>query len=127
MTYHIDPRYNLVRTHALGVLTDEDIVGHKKRLAADPRFTPGMYELSDVRGVTDLRVTPEGIQALVEVDGSQSSKLQDYKLAIVAGQDLVFGLARTYGILAQRHVPNIGVFRDDREAAEWLGVTLIDW
>ena len=60
----------------------------------------------------------------MEVDGSQSSKLQDYKLAIVAAQDVVFGLARTYGILTQRHVPNIGVFRDDREAAEWLGVTL---
>jgi hypothetical protein len=122
ITYHIDSARNLVVTHAVGVLTDEDVLRHKHRLAADPDFTAGMCELSDVRGVTDLRITPEGVRAMVSTDVSHASRLQAHKLAIVAAEDVVFGMARMYEVLAERHGPSVGVFRDVLEAARWLGV-----
>lgn len=126
ITYQIDHQYKLVRTHAVGVLTDEDLLGHKRKLAADPQFTAGMRELSDVREVTDLQITAEGVRSMVNTDASQASKLEDYRLAIVAGQEVVFGMARMYEILVEQHVPNVSVFRDYREAARWLGLPLVD-
>lgn len=126
ITYHIDCQHKLVRTHAVGVLTDEDILGHKRKLAEDPQFTAGMRELSDVRGVTDLQITSAGVRAMVNADASQASRLHDYRLAIVAGQEVVFGMARMYELLAEPHVPNVGVFRDYLDAARWLGLPLVD-
>ncbi len=126
ITYQIDCQHKLVRTHAVGVLTDQDILGHKRKLAADPEFTAGMRELSDVRGVTDFQITPEGVRSMVSTDARHASKLQDYRLAIVASQEVVFGMARMYAILAERHVPNVSVFRDYLDAARWLGFPLVD-
>lgn len=126
ITYHIDPIRNLVITHAVGTLTDEDILTHKRKLAADSGFRPGMGELSDVRGITDLRVTADGVRAMVEADASQASNLQGYRLAIVAGQDVVFGMARMYELLVERHLPHVNVFRSCLDAARWLNVAPVD-
>jgi hypothetical protein len=57
ITYRIDTKQGLVLTAATGVLTDDELLEHKRALAADPTFSPGMRQLSDVRGVERLAVT----------------------------------------------------------------------
>lgn len=121
ISYRIDPERNFVFTTASGILTDDDILDLKRRLTADPEFRAGMRELSDVRAVTDLRVTAQGVRSMVDEDAKQSSTLHSYKLAIVAGKDSVFGMARMYQMLTEGNLPHVAVFRDYETAARWLG------
>ena len=122
ITYHIDAPRGLVLTTASGVLTDEELLDHKRRLVEDPHFTPGMKELSDVRGVDKLNVTPEGIGQMVALDKLHAPRLGDYRLAILASEDFVFGTARMYQMLTEDSLEGVRVFRDRAEAEEWLGV-----
>ena len=59
---------------------------------------------------------------MVDHDAKQSSTLDGYKLAIVAGDDAVFGMARMYQTLTEANLPHVAVFRDLDAAARWLGV-----
>lgn len=123
ISYTIDRQRNLVLTTATGVLTDEELLDHKRELIADPEFEPGMKELSDVRGIERLDVSPAGVRRLVALDQEHVDRLgQDYRLAIVAPADASFGTARMYQMLTEANVENIGVFRDMDEAKDWLGV-----
>jgi len=117
--YEIDPSRRLILTTADGVLTDTDVIGHKKALIADPAFQPGMLELSDVRDVNQLDVTPEGIRVFTSFDRAHDD--QPGRLAIVASEDFVFGMARMYQ-MSTTDDSNVGVFRSMEEAKEWLGV-----
>ena len=118
ISYRIDAARNLVHTIADGTLTDEDVIGHKLRLAADPAFTPGMLELSDVRAVTQLAVTTAGVRRMVNVD--EASGKTPGRLAIVADQSAVFGMARMYQTLGEHGPMRVGVFRTNEEAEKWL-------
>lgn len=120
ISYRIDPQRNLIFTTATGILTDDDILELKRQLTADPEFKPGMRELSDVRAVTDLRVTTQGVRRMVNQDAKQSSTLDEYRLAIVAGSGEVFGMARMYQMLTENNLPHVAVFRDYDTAARWI-------
>ena len=124
ISYRIDSRCNLVLTTADGVLTDDDVLDHKRKLTADPNFKAGMCEITDIRDVTEFRVTVEGVNKMVATDSANASGLAEYKLAIIAKQDVVFGMARMYQTLTEGNVPNVRVFRDHEEAARWLGIAL---
>ena len=122
ISYAIDPRLGLVRTTATGVLTDEELLQHKRDLQGDPRFDASMKELSDIRGVERLDVTAEGVRRAVAMDQGQADALGDYKLALVVSADVVFGMARMYQMMTEENIEGVGVFRDIEEALEWLGV-----
>lgn len=119
IAYRIDESRGLVITTATGSLTDQDILGLKSRLAADPQWSPSMRELSDVRAIDRLDVTFSGVQKMVWRDENIPS-IRKYRLAIIAPQDHVFGMARMYEMLTKRSVPNVMVFREPEEALAWL-------
>lgn len=121
ISYRIDPERRLVVTTASGILTDDDILELKRRLAADPEFKADMRELSDVRAVTDLQVSTDGVRRMVAMDESPSSAPDKHKLAIVAGSDATFGMARMYQMFTQSNLPHVAVFRDYDKARQWLG------
>jgi hypothetical protein len=121
ISYRIDSERGLVITTASGVLTDDDILELKRRLAADPEFKMGMRELSDVRAVTDLQVSTEGVRRMAAMDESPSSARSSHKLAIVAGSDATFGMARMYQMFTESNQPHVAVFKDYDRARRWLG------
>ncbi len=123
ISYEIDTRLGLIRTTAMGVLTDADLVAHKRALASDPRIKPGMRELSDVRGVEQLEVTLAGIGTFVSMDAEPAAMPDDYRLAIVASTDVVFGMARLYQQRTDEELKRVGIFRTMEEAAAWLGLS----
>lgn len=125
MSYYIDVERGVVCTTATGVLTDADVLAHKEALRADPMFRAGMPELSDVRGVRDLRVTPTGVRRMVEADKERDGPGGGYKLAIVASEDVVYGMARMYE-LSQEAMGNVAVFREMEEAIAWLGLDTVE-
>ena len=123
ITYAIDSGLGVVFTKATGVLTDDELVAHKQNLLRDPAFKPGMVELSDVRGVERLEVTPEGIRRFVVQDSADADRLRCFKLAIVASQDVVFGMARMYEMSTGANSLSVNVFRDMDTARVWLGLS----
>ena len=50
-----------------------------------------MVELSDVRNISRLSVTTEGILRFAMQDAQDAELFKDYRLAIVVSRDLVFG------------------------------------
>lgn len=120
ISYEIDHDAGMIHTLATGTLTDEDVYAHKRRLLRDPRYRPGMQEIADVRGVSELAVTPEGIRHMVAMDDRDADRLAGRRLAIVAGSDLVFGMARMYQQSAEQTAQRIGVFRTIDEGRAWL-------
>ncbi len=122
ISYRIDRKRRLVLTTAIGTLTDEELVSHKRALIADPEFGPGMRELSDVRAIEGLTVTPDGVRKMAALDREHTERLGDYWLAIVAPADATFGTARMYQMLTESNLEHIGVFRGLEEARVWLGV-----
>ena len=120
ISYHIDEGKGLVVTTATGTLTDSDILQLKARLVADPRWKPGMRELSDVRLIDRLEVTTEGVRQMMMRDRLDAAALASYRLAIVVAHELAYGMARMYQILTEQSIPNVRVFRDLEEAKSWL-------
>ena len=122
ISYRIDRQLRIIFTTAHGILTDDELLAHKHRLMRDPNFEAGMVELSDIRGVDQLAVTSEGVRRFVEQDRLDADRLGTYKLAIVAHQDVVFGMARMYETLTGENRPAVAVFRNMGEAKAWLAI-----
>lgn len=122
IAYTIDQRQGIIRTIATGVLTNDELIAHKKKIVADPAFKRGMVELSDVRAVDRLEVTAEGVMELALLDHADRDRLGDFKLAIVVSQDVVFGMGRMYQTRTSENPLNVNIFRDMQSACEWLGI-----
>lgn len=120
MSYRVDPERRIVLTRAWGVLTDQDVLSHKASLLSDPAVQPGMVQLSDVRDIERLDVTPAGVRAMVRHDSVNAGRLPGHRLALVANADLVFGMARMYQQTGGHDDRGVGVFRTMEEAEAWL-------
>ena len=122
ISYRIDPARSLVLTTVTGVVTDNDVLAHKRALASDPEYHPSMKELSDVRGVTDLEVTAEGIAVMAGFDREHDDTERGHRIALVASADVVYGMARMYQMNTVEADERVGVFRTLDEATRWLGI-----
>jgi hypothetical protein len=123
ITYHIDEVAARVTLEFLGTVTDADLMETFHRLYRDPRHRLGMGELTDCRRVERVEITGEGLQRLAEatarlLDGREIS----WKVAVLvpAESELMFGLSRMYELLREGSPEQVRVFRDAREAEEWL-------
>ena len=120
ITYEIDVQAGLIVTIATGVLTNQELLEHKRRLSRDPNIRAGMVELSDVRGIDRLEVTAEGVWQFVAHDGADGARFADYRLAIVASEAVVYGMARMYQMMTERSA-TVAVFKTMSDARAWLG------
>ena len=122
MTYTIDPAQHLVLAVGTGVLTDDDVMAHRQAMTSDPRFTPQMREISDIRKVTAFQVTPAGVRIMVASDVKMTANGGMHKLAIVADENVAYGMSRMYQTLGEPNIRVVGVFRSYEEATAWLGI-----
>jgi hypothetical protein len=122
MTYTIEASQNLVRTTGTGVLTDDDVMKHRQALAGDAAFSTKMREISDIRSVTDFQVTPSGVRIMVAADVKMVSAGGMHKLAVVAEENVAYGMSRMYQTLGEPNIRSVGVFRNLKDAEEWLGI-----
>ena len=120
-TYTIDEESAVVRTECFGVLSDQDVLDCLARLYNDPAYTPGMPSLVDCRGVERMMVTPNGVRAAVMVQATMVDHRQPpWATAVVAQEDEVFWMARTYEVLRAGSPQQVRVFRAPAEAEKWL-------
>ena len=120
--YSIDKDLGVVFTTASEVLTENELLEHKRQLISDPNFKPGFVELSDVRHISDLAISPSGLEAFVKQDESDTELLKDFKLAIVVSGALEFGMGAMYEMMSRENGTNVRIFRDLGLAKEWLQI-----
>lgn len=120
--YAIDADLGVVFTTASGVLTEDELLEHKRKVISDPGFKPGFIELSDVRSVSDLAISADALERFVAQDDSDAERLKDYKLAIVVSGALEFGMGAMYEMMSRANNRDVRIFRDLGLAKEWLQI-----
>lgn len=116
VSYRLDSARHLVLSRAWGVLTDQEIEAHYKRLAADPGFQPTYRQLCDMMEVTRLDATADMLRRLAQ----QSIFSPGTRRAFVAAQDSHYGLTRMFQVFCEIEGTRVEVFRDLASAETWL-------
>jgi hypothetical protein len=115
--YSVDRVNRWLLTHADGVVTFHDINAH---LDYEQRNRDlDRPELIDARGATTT-VTATQVRELVKRAADMLRMVDLGPTAIVTDNDVVYGMARMYSVLAEGAGAAAEVFRDMQEATVWL-------
>jgi hypothetical protein len=120
-SYTIDPVAGVVRVTCAGVFTNQEMIDCMERLYRDPARKPGMPSLIDCREVEDMQVTPAGCQAAATIAATLVDPVQaPWAVAVIAPQNEVFWIARTFEVLRAGSPQTVRVFRQPADAERWL-------
>jgi len=106
----------LVVTRVSGVFGFADLEENRVSLLADPAFDPSYDHLFDLRAAVASAFPSEDVEKATRVRAFSETS----RRAVVAPQDLSFGLARMYQSHRADLSTGIHVFREMDEALEWL-------
>lgn len=120
--YSIDEELGVVFTTASGVLTENELLEHKRKIISDSKFRPGLVELSDVRSISDLDISASGLEKFVAQDEADAERLKGFKLAIVVSGALEYGMGAMYEMMSLENNKDVRLFRDMRLAKDWLQI-----
>jgi hypothetical protein len=123
--YHIDHDRRLVLAEGSGVLSDADVFGYQKEVWSRADVA-GYNELVDVTAVEKFAV-PSGqrVVDLAVLSAAMDTPAARARFAIVAPQDIGFGLGRMFEItrnLEPRSTKQVAVFRTRGEALAFLEI-----
>jgi hypothetical protein len=123
--YRIDTTIRVVVTAGHGMITDVDVFGYQREVWSRPDVG-GYDELIDMTRVTSIEVSSSGrVRDLAALSADMDATVTGTRLAIVAPDDLAYGLGRMYqnyrelNPLTRREV---GVFRTMEEALAFLQI-----
>jgi len=125
LSYRIDPDRRLVVTRGNGVLKDHEVFDYQNEVWSRADVA-GYDELIDMSDVTQILLPSiERLRDLAELSASMSRGMPPSRLAIVAPDDIAFGLGQMYDMCRATSAPGlkpVGVFRTMPEALTWLGI-----
>jgi hypothetical protein len=123
--YRIDPQRRLVWADAKGLLTAQELFDYQQAVWSRPDVQ-GFDELVDMRAVTEIAApSPAVLRALATLSASMDSPRDRSKFAIIAPDDLAYGLGRMYQVyrgLGSSASKEVAVFRTIQEGLDWLGL-----
>ena len=121
--YEVDHERRLVRATGRGVITPDALFVYQKAAWSDPAVA-GYDELVDMSGVEDVEgPSPSNVSALADFSAKMDASAKPTKLAIVASDDLLFGLGRMYQAYREMKTGSkkeVAVFRSMPDALAWL-------
>jgi len=121
--FTVNESHGLFLSSWLGAMSDADLIPAYERLFATEGYKPGFNEICDCREADFAGVTSAGMRQLATMIGNYlSGRCEEFKTAVVAPEDLPFGMARVYGALTDQSSENVRVFRELKTALEWIGV-----
>ena len=91
----VDEAQRLIRVKATGLFTDAAVIECSRKTRATPQFQNGYSVLLDLSGVTKAEVSSQVIVRLAQ--GAQKDR---NRVAILARDITVFGMARIYEMIA---------------------------
>lgn len=123
VAYHADSAKRRILAEASGAIGQQDLFAYQKVVGARPEWAgfDELFDVSRVDSLLDIRI--DNLKALAELAASMDKPGQPTKFAIVAPQDLYFGLGRMYESLresAPHSTRRIAAFRSRAEAERWL-------
>jgi hypothetical protein len=123
--HHIDHVRRLILAWGQGILTDEDVFGYQHEVWSRPEVA-GYDELVDMSAVEQIALPSVGrVRTLARLSASMDPSSPSSKLAIVAPDDLAFGLGRmseAYREGNAQSTKRVGVFRSLADALTFLGL-----
>ncbi len=120
--YRIFPDRKLAYIRAWGEVTAEEIVTEGARMFAEPEWENGFNILCDYREISEFDLDREDVEEIVASDKRNEPLLDESRCAVVATDNLVFGISRMWEILSHDTRLTNMVFRDMDEAMAWLGL-----
>ena len=109
-------------TRFVGQIDDTQLFEYYGRLYSRPELQPLKAEFADLSEADMRRVTTRGLEELAKNIEKSFSELgvQSIKTAVYSPSDMPFGLGRVYQAWSDSSPELVRVFRDHREAIEWL-------
>lgn len=109
-----------------GPRTGDELLAENRALFFDrtDRFRACRFWYADFTGSDLTGVTPEHIRQLGEIAERAAKTNPDLVVAIVAPEDLQFGLGRMWTLFTDVTDWTLGTFRTRHEAAVWLSECL---
>lgn len=121
ITFSIDPSKKIIFTMVTGPLLDSDPVRYLSAVLKHPAYRPGFSALVACKNVEIGSFSTSSIRRLGMFTRDAEQELRDSRVALVAHQPVVYGLARMYQLV--RDPPyEFQVFRELSAAEAWLGV-----
>jgi hypothetical protein len=113
----IDPQRQVVYSAFYGKLSESEMVGHRRLIAADPDFKPHFSEIVDLSAVTEADISDATLGAI-----ASNPSLYDASVLhiVVAPADSLFQIASRYKQLSRVSRPNLFVVRTRAEAYQLL-------
>lgn len=121
-TFLEDPAIHLVSYH--GIVTNEDFLESYKAASVDPRYRPGMVEISDLRYADAVDINIDAIKQFVAwVSTREDLTGTTLRSGILLGNDVQAGLSRLYEAVAELDTTEtVRRFRDLPALLAWLPV-----
>lgn len=113
----IDPHRRVVYSAFYGRITDEELLGHGKTIAADPDFNRAFSDIVDFTDVTDPAITENAVATLAANPTLFSNSALHI---VVAPAAVMFHLGTRFKELAQSSRPNFFVVQTRAEAYRLL-------
>lgn len=118
--FEIDTKRELIIGKASGKVSHEDLKEIVKQMVNHPNYNPSYNEIWDIREVDEIKTffeqTDERIEKEKEIRGIKSPNRE----AIIVSNELQYGTARQYAILAEQIPLIVKVFYDYDKAFEWV-------
>jgi hypothetical protein len=106
---------------SFGILTSQDLYDADERLHSEIKRNPGLrYLLVDHSAIPDEKVDTESLRVLAGRVGENLELIPEGLIAIVAPNDILYGLSRMWETLANQSALTTRVMRTRAEAVAWL-------
>src|SRR4030095_14566446 len=102
-----------------GAIGDDDVYETFSTLWLAPDYDRTLDELVDLRGLSGAGVTSSAVRRLGETSVQVHRGAPAVRVAIVAPDNLAYGLSRMYGAFAEESGSEHRVFRSVEEAMAW--------
>lgn len=107
----------------VGVILDDEFLLYYQNLFQDDRFDKSHNLLVDLRRADSAIRTPEALREFAGIASAHYAGAEtSTKVAVVASQDVSFGLARMYEVFSNKVPWEFVVFRSADAALAWLGL-----
>ena len=118
ITAHVDPDTRIALYSASGDIARDDVVSIIAEIYRDPAFQSPWRSMWDLTGAKPLFSADElrEIAAYVRAHRPADSG----RVAIIATEDLAFGMGRMYEVFSSDLQVETRVFRDSETARQWL-------
>ena len=117
--FSIDQDQYIVRANASGVVNIEDAFALMSAINQHPDYKKGMGTLLDMRNtrvmikMDQLTTLAEAVRQLITIRGRIG-------IAILTDSDITYGMGRMVGSSLGHEDVQVGAFRDETEAVQWL-------